>query len=363
MRSSSSAMSSSRFGAGDLEHLVRDRLDDGRPRVEVLVHPVAEPHQPYLAPLHPVDIRGDVVNRADVVEHPQHLLVRAAVQRPVERGGGRCRRRVRVGPGTADHPHRAGGAVLLVVGVQGEQHVERVGEDRIRVVPGLGHPPHHAQEVSGVGQFVVGVGIRQSHRVPVGERRQRRHLRDQPDDLLVPPFGVGDLLRPRVERGQRRDRAHQDAHRVGVVVEPVDELLHVLVHERVLGDLVRPGGGFLLPRQLTVDQQGGHVEERHPPGELLDRVAPVPQDALLPVDEGDGAAAVRRVHEGWIIGEQPEVVVGSLDLAQVSGPDRTIGDRQFVGAARAAVGYVQHALRLGGVRCHAPSSSPPAGGA
>src|SRR5213078_3747368 len=77
-----------RVAPGDLEHLLGDLLDDGRPRVEVLVDPVAEAHQPQLTALHAVDVGRDVVHRADVAQHPQHLLVRAPVQRAVQCGGG-----------------------------------------------------------------------------------------------------------------------------------------------------------------------------------------------------------------------------------------------------------------------------------
>jgi hypothetical protein len=48
---------------------------------------------------------------------------------------------------------------------------------------------------------------------------------------------------------------------VGVVVEPVDELLDVLVDERVVGDLVRPRPELLRRRQLAVQQQVGDLEE------------------------------------------------------------------------------------------------------
>src|SRR4029077_6415443 len=53
-----------------------------------------------------------------------------------------------------------------------------------------------------------------------------------------------------------------------------------------------------------------------------------------------------------VIGEQAEVVTGNLDLAQVEGPDGTVGDRQVVTAAGPAVGNMQRSGRLGGVWRH-----------
>ena len=268
---------------GDLEHLVRDLLDDGRPRVVVLVHPVAEPHQPQLAALDPADVAGHVVDRADLAEHVQHLLVRAAVQRAVQRGRGRGRRRVRVGLGAGHAAHRVGRAVLLVVGVQDEQHIQGVLEDRVRAVLGLGHLVHHVEEVARVGQIVVRVGVGQAPRMAVGEGRERGHLGDQAYHLLVLDVLVVNRLRLGVEGGQRGQGADQDAHRVGVVVEAVDELLDVLVHEGVLGDLVTPRAGLILVRQVAVQQEPGHVEEGR-------SAAPVPRSG----SRGSGGCPCRR---------------------------------------------------------------------
>jgi hypothetical protein len=54
---------------------------------------------------------------------------------------------------------------------------------------------------------------------------------------------VVDVLRVVVERAERAHRADEHAHRVGVVVETVDEALaHVLVDERVVDDVVVPLG-------------------------------------------------------------------------------------------------------------------------
>jgi hypothetical protein len=217
-------------------------------------------------------------------------------------------------PGAGHAPHRVGGAVLLVVGVQGEQHVDGVLEDGVRDVLGLGHLPHHVEEVAGVGQLVVRVRVRQAPRVPVDEGRERGHLGDEPDDLLVLVLPVVDRLGLRVEGRQRGQGADQDAHRMGVVVEAVDELLDVLVHVGVLGDLVRPGRRLALVGQLAVQQQPRHVQEGRVLGQLVDGIAAVAQDALVAVDEGDRAANARGVLEGRVVGEQAEVVFGCLDL-------------------------------------------------
>jgi len=76
----------------------------------------------------------------------------------------RARPRPRPWPSTGrsaelpDAAHRAGAAVLLVVGVQDEQDVERAAEDRARIVARLGHAEEHAQEVAREAEVVCREG-------------------------------------------------------------------------------------------------------------------------------------------------------------------------------------------------------------
>ena len=181
-----------------------------------------------------------LVDRADFLQHAQHRFVGAAVQRAVERRRRAGQRRVRIDVRAADAAHRAGRAVLLVVGVQDEQHVERALERRVRLVLHLGHLEQHVQEVAGEAEVVVGVDVGPADAVAIGVGGNGRRLGDQPVDLLAPRLGVEDLLAVRIERRHRADGADEHAHRVGVVGEALHELLDVLVHHRVHGDLVRP---------------------------------------------------------------------------------------------------------------------------
>src|SRR5205807_4901044 len=94
------------------------------------------------------------------------------------------------------------------------------------------------------------------------------------------------------------------------------------------------GGG----RQLAVQQQVRRLQERASLGELLDRVAAVTQDALVAVDEADGAAARRRVQEARIVRLEALIPVAQLDLPEIHGPDRPALDRELVLFAGAVVG-------------------------
>jgi hypothetical protein len=81
------------------------------------------------------------------------------VQRTVERRGSAGERRIGVDVGAADVPHRAGAAVLLVVGVQDEQDVQRARQHRIRMIFLCRHLEEHVEKVAGVGELVVRVNV------------------------------------------------------------------------------------------------------------------------------------------------------------------------------------------------------------
>lgn len=99
-----------------------------------------------------------------------------------------------------------------------------------------------------------------------------------------------------------------------VTGEAAVEVLDVLVQQGVLRDLVLEHGELVHGRQLAVDEQERHLEEGGALGQLLDRVAAVPQDALLTVEVGDrgfigGGVAVAAVqgHQTGLSAELPDV--------------------------------------------------------
>ena len=133
IRSSSSAISSFGLSPVWLEHLVGHLLDELGARIVRLVHPVAEAHQPAPARLHLLDEARDVLLLADLVQHLQHGLVGAAVERAVQGGDARADGGERIHVRGADRAHGAGRAVLLVIGVQDEQDLERALQHLVRL--------------------------------------------------------------------------------------------------------------------------------------------------------------------------------------------------------------------------------------
>ncbi len=116
-----------------------------------------------------------------------------------------------------------------------------------------------------------------------------------------------------------------------VVPEALQEVADVLVHVRVVRDVVHESIVLLLIRKLSVTQQPRYLQERRLLGKLLDRVSAIAQDSLVAVDVGDRAATRGGVHERRIVRQQTNVVrIGGLYLSQIGGSDRAVLDRKVV---------------------------------
>ena len=63
-----------------------------------------------------------------------------------------------------------------------------------------------------------------------------------------------------VEGGERGDRADEEAHRVGVVAEGLDEVLDVRVQHRVVADVALPARELGRGGQLAEDHEVRRLE-------------------------------------------------------------------------------------------------------
>ena len=232
-----------------------------------------------------------------------------------------------------------------MVCVQDEQDIQGPLQHGIGIVSALRLPPQHVHEIAHVAQIVVRHHVGQPLGVPIGHRRQRDDLPEQTVDLQHPDVLVHDIARGRVKGREGGQGADQHGHRVGVVVKPVEHLLHVLVHDGVVGDVMHPRIVLRLVRQFSMDKQVSHLQVVALLGELLDGVSPVAENPALPIDEGDGALARGAIQKGRVEAHEAEVLFRHLDILEVGPPDgrtvqgeRAIVDRNLVRLAGAVVG-------------------------
>src|SRR5438132_9439302 len=104
-----------------------------------------------------------------------------------------------------------------------------------------------------------------------------------------------------------------------------------------MGDRRHPLAMLCGVGQLAVNQEIGDLEEAAALGQLLHRIAPIPEDASLAIDEGDGAPATGGVEKGGIIAQQAGAGAIRCDLLELGGGDRTAPDRDLVAAAGSVV--------------------------
>ena len=275
---------------------------------------MAETHQaePGFLVLRAIDGFGDVLRVADLLEHLQHGFVRAAVRRTPQRGdagGDAC---VRIRAGRTDQAHRRGRRVLLVVGVQDEQQIERLGGDRIQLQRLARHFEHHVQEARHVFEIVARIADRPADRIAIRGRGDRRHLRDQADRGEPALLRIVDVERVVIERRQRSDRRAQDRHRMRVVMEAVQKVLERLVHHRVMRDFVLERGELVRRRQLAVDQEVGDFEKARLLGQLLDRITAIEQRQHEKHHDGAVHRHQRQVRLGLMSPSSGSAAVGQI---------------------------------------------------
>ena len=332
-----------RLLAEDGENLLGDGADDARTGVVVLVHAVAEAHETARLVLDALDEGGNVGDVADLLEHAHHGLVGAAVAGAVERGDGAGEAGVDVDAGRGEVAHGGRRRVLLVVGVQDEEHVKRARETRVRLEVLVVETVEHVEEVLGVVERVGRVNRGAADAVAVGVGRDGRHGAQRAVDLLVAESDVliAVLASERrvglgVEGAHGGDRGHDHAHGVRVVAERAHHLLQLLMDVRVAHHAGVEVGRLLRGRQLAVDEEERDLKEGRLLGELLDGVATVAQDTLCAVNEADLRAGRARVHVSGV--EHAETGArGGLDLEHVVAVDGVGIDRQVVLLARAVV--------------------------
>ena len=166
--------------ADGLEHLVAGLLHDPGPRIVVLVDAVAEAHQPegVVPVLGALDVFGDAVDRADLLQHLERRLVGAAMRRPPETGDAGRDAGEGIGARRAGQPHRGGRGVLLVVGMQNEDAAHGAREHGIDLVFLARHREAHMQKVGRVIELVPRIDEGLTDGIFVGHGGDGRHFGD-----------------------------------------------------------------------------------------------------------------------------------------------------------------------------------------
>ena len=204
-----------------------------------------------------------------------------------------------------------------MVGVQDEDAVQSALNHGVDLVLFAGVAEHHAHEVAGIRQVVLGVHVGLAHTVLVCHGNQSRHLGDQADRCNVAVLWVGDVGAVVVEGRHAAHQTGQHGHGVSIATEAAQEELHLLVDHGVLGHQLFEVGLFLLVGQLPVQQQVAGFQEVAVLGQLFDGVAAVQQLALVAIDVGDGGLAGGGREEARVIREHASLGIELADVDHI----------------------------------------------
>ena len=143
-------------------------------------------HETLFAGLNTFDELMDFILRADTLKHPQCSLVGSSVKWSVQGSDGASKRRVGVNIRASDRTHRICTAVLFVIGMQDKQNVQSPFKHRVRFVRGLTHSEQHVQEIAGIRQGVIRIGVVETQTMPISKSCQSRHLANRTIELKFP---------------------------------------------------------------------------------------------------------------------------------------------------------------------------------
>ena len=201
--------------------------NNARTRVIILVDTVSETHQAKGI----IFIFGagekfrDIVDIADFHQHFQHRFIGAAVRRSPQCGDARRNTGKGIGQRASGQAHCRRAGVLLVVDMQDEDQVERFLGHRVDFIGLAGYRIHHFEQVARVAQRIVRIDLRFTDRVLVTAGGDRRHFRDQAMRRYLAMFDIADIGRVVVESRQRANDTDHGRHRVGIVIEAVEQPL------------------------------------------------------------------------------------------------------------------------------------------
>src|SRR5579872_698800 len=122
-----------------------------------------------------------------------------------------------------------------------------------------------------------------------------------------------------------------------VVAETLEKRFGRLMQHAVVRDEIHPGVQLGRSRELAVEEQVGHFEERAFLGEFFDRVSAIAQDASVAVDIGDLALTRRGVEKSRVVTHDAEIVSVFLDLPEIHGAYIPIRQWELIGFVGAIV--------------------------
>ena len=251
------------FSAQLIKHFIADAAYNSRSWIIVLVDTVTETHEAegIVLVLGPGDKLLDAGFVANLIQHIQHGLVGTAMGGTPQGSDAGRDTGIGVGAGGASEANGRGRCILFVIGVQQEQGVHGLGQDRADIGFFAGCAKHHVQEVFCEAHAILRVHERLSHAVLEAHRRQCRHFGDDTVGGQQAMLGVIDVQVLMVEGRQAANHSTEHGHGVSVAREAAEELVDRFVYHGVVTNRVFKFTGIFLAGKFTVEQEIAGFEE------------------------------------------------------------------------------------------------------
>ena len=204
----------------------------------------------------------------------------------------------------ANNADRRGRTVLLVVSVEDQQFVDRLGNDGIDLIIFAVFGKHHLEEVLRVTERGVRLVVVKALAFAVDTSSDHRKLTNEAENggsLLS--IGTVRIEGFWVETMQCIDGGGKHAHWVGTFRVSIQDSIDAGRQGCFSFDTVNHRGQLVTSWQLSVDQEISHFKEGSFVGQILDRITTVTQDALLTIQKGNSATARTGIFEPWVKGD------------------------------------------------------------
>ncbi len=262
----------------------------------------------------------------------------------------------RVGTRRTCQTNGRGRRILFVVGMQDQDAIHCLGQNRIDFIVFTRVAKHHLQEVFCITELVVRIAERLTDGIFIRHRRNGRHFRNQAIGRNHPLLRIVDVGAVMIERGQCANNATHDRHRMRITAETVIEIAHLFVDHGVHGNIILELGFVGGIRQLTIKQQMADFEEVGIFCKFINCITAVTQNTNVAINIGQFRLARAGRSEARIIGE---ISGFSIQLADVN-HRRAYTALNHRHIERLASGIVGHCHGVGslGIRCHDYFSFP-----
>ncbi len=200
-----------------------------------------------------------------------------------------------------------------MIGMQDQDLVHRLFDDRIEDVFLGRDSKQHLQEIAGIGEIVARIRGGLFNGVLVAHGGDSGHFRQQPRGGQRPVLRIFHIQDIMIERRQRPHQGTHQRHRVRIATKAAAHAGYLLMHQGMAGD------GFAkrliagLIRRVAPQHNVRHLEKITLAGQLVHRIAAVQQHAVFRIDPRDRRLASGGVGEAGVVAAES----GLIQLAYV----------------------------------------------